>query len=563
MKNFSEGSPGTRKKEFNSMRKSRHDLSHAVKCSTALGFLTPVLNLEVYPNDSLNIRTEIMARFEPLIWPIYHRLEISFDVFYASNNMLWPNPNGFNDFISKGTSDQTTIEWAYTSLYGDMMAWSFNNRNPRFIGEYLGIPSPTAQFGTTNLAIVQVNAMPFAMYWACYDEYYRYAEVQDTMFVHLSAGENTEYNHTSGGQRNQLVKVNWQRDYFTMCTPSPTYNGTDVLIPMNRTGTDTTAHKGPFQTLDSDTDVPIVSQNFSFGAHPWSGGTGGMRANTTFTDGTGGSDVYIDNQSIAGTIRDLRGAQALQQFYERLNRTTDRFNEFILGFFGTSPYPLQIDRPIHLGGKTSPIKISEVMQTASNWESSGPGTGATFTGEYTGQALGVQQASRPIRFTVPEHGWVQAYISVVPRSSYYQGLHKKWTRNTWMDYMFPDFAQIGDQAVYKKEIFFDWSNDETTNNEIFGYNPRFQELRGEWDTVAGAMRESAAGTEYGRDGYHLGRKFTRTAVPNLSDEFLKCDPREAEVFQQFNTDDDTVYLYVWHDIDIWRKMPKYSIPATL
>ena len=136
------------------------------------------------------------------------------------------------------------------------------------------------------------------------------------------------------------------------------------------------------------------------------------------------------------------------------------------------------------------------MQTASSWNDTGQ-QAATFTGEYTGQALGVMQTGRPIRFTAPEHGWIQAMISIKPRSSYYQGLHKKWTRNSWMDYMFPDFAGIGDQPVYKKELFYDWDAAETTNNEIFGYNPRFQELRTEWDIVSGSMRESASGTTYG------------------------------------------------------------------
>ena len=569
MKNFAEGSPGTNYKEVNRSGKSQHDLSHACKVGTKIGLLTPVMNLEVYPNDTFVIKSqEVMLRFESLIWPIYHKLDISIDTYYGTNNMLWSNKDlGFNAFITKGTKTDTSIEWAHCELNGtdirDNLVTPFNTK---YLCEYLGVPIPGSDYeGEGTLSNLEVNVLPIALYYKIRDEFYRRPQVQDEIYVPVTNGANPAYdvNNSNSMVLQELVYVNWPFDYFTMATPSPTYNGMDVLIPLVNEqiqDADGNGIAGPYQWRSAQTGLTVASgRNLHHSSpHEIGGGTGTFQT-SDYTGGAPGGGAYLDIMSTAGTIRELRTSEAIQKFYERLNRSNDRFNDFSLGFFGTSPYPITIERPIHLGGRTGTVRISEVMQTASTWEASGPGTGATFTGDYTGQALGIVKNER-ITFTAKEHGWLQTMVSIRPRSSYYQGLAKKWTRNSWMDYMFPDFAQIGDEAILRKELYFNWLDGDTTNNETFGYVPRFQHLRTEHDTVSGSLREDAQ-SAYGRDGFHLGRKFDKNSSRTLEDAFLKCIPRTTDVFQQIDSQDDHVWMYVYNDVTVYRKMPKYSIPS--
>lgn len=128
--------------------------------------------------------------------------------------------------------------------------------------------------------------------------------------------------------------------------------------------------------------------------------------------------------------------------------------------------------------------------------------------------------------------------------------------------MFPDFARIGDDEVKKKELFYDWAQDQQNyNEETFGYVPRFQWLRTHPDTVTGTLREKAVGTQYGKDNFHLGRRFESALGPVLSDNFLQCTPRSDEIFALPVSNDDHLYYYIYHDIIVDRKMPKFSIPG--
>ena len=69
-----------------------------------------------------------------------------------------------------------------------------------------------------------------------------------------------------------------------------------------------------------------------------------------------------------------------------------------------------------------------------------------------GHGVGMHQG-RIGRYFAQEHGWLIGIMSVLPKTAYQQGIHKMFTRQDYLDYAFPTFAQLGEQEVLKRELF--------------------------------------------------------------------------------------------------------------
>ena len=111
----------------------------------------------------------------------------------------------------------------------------------------------------------------------------------------------------------------------------------------------------------------------------------------------------------------------------------------------------------------------------------------------------------------PEHGFVFCILSIMPRAAYYQGLHRSLNRRDKLDYAFPEFANIGEQEVYKNEIY---NQGEEHKDEVFGYQSRYAEYKHADSEIHGDFRTSKL------EFWHLARKFSEQPV--LSKEFVQC-----------------------------------------
>lgn len=69
--------------------RNNFDLSHELKTSVDMGFLTPILLLETMPGDTIKIKPELMARMVPMVSPVMHRIKITMDFFWVPNRILW------------------------------------------------------------------------------------------------------------------------------------------------------------------------------------------------------------------------------------------------------------------------------------------------------------------------------------------------------------------------------------------------------------------------------------------------------------------------------------------
>ena len=250
----------------------------------------------------------------------------------------------------------------------------------------------------------------------------------------------------------------------------------------------------------------------------------------------------------AASINELRRAFRLQEWLERNARGGSRYIEVILAHFGVQSSDARLQRPEFLGGSATPMSISEVLQTSNTAE--GP-TSADETpqGNMAGHAVSVGSSNR-VAYKCEEHGYIIGIMSVMPKSAYQQGVPKHFTKFDKFDYFWPSFANIGEQAIQKKELYNDITDGK--NDETFGYTPRYAEYKYIPSTVHGEMRKSL-------DFWHMGRIFA--SRPELNQDFIEMDHTEVSRIFAVEADSEDVYVYLHNHIKARRPMPYFGTPT--
>lgn len=102
-----------------------------------------------------------------------------------------------------------------------------------------------------------------------------------------------------------------------------------------------------------------------------------------------------------------------------------------------------------------------------------------------------------------EHGYLIGIMSVLPRTAYQDGTRRMFLREDKMDFYWPEFAQLGEQPVYKDEIYSTFND--ATKKEAFGYQSRYCEYKYIPSSVHGDFKNSLA-------FWHMGRIFLRNQL---------------------------------------------------
>jgi len=500
---------------FNSIKLQRpkknvFDLTHDVKLSAEMGNLTPILTLECVPGDKFELGCESLIRFAPMIAPVMHRMDVSMHYFFVPNRILWSN---WEQFITGNNPDLVMPYFSVNS------GWATNPSLTPLTKtlDYLGVPPP--QVGAAN---EDINALPAAAYQCIYNEFYRDQNLIAPVNYKLEDGAVATVARAQ--ELLTLRKRAWEHDYFTASLPFA-QKGAAVDIPL---GTITT----PYAKIEGTGgfDVP----NTSGGNYPVDPAPSPL-ANGLYAPGTT-ADVEPT------TINDLRRAFRLQEWLEKNARGGTRYIESILTHFGVKSSDKRLQRPEYITGVKSPVVISEIVNT----------TGAVdglAQGNMAGHGISVT-SGRSGSYYCEEHGYIIGVMSVMPKTAYQQGIPKTFLKNDNLDYFWPSFAHIGEQAVTNNEIYAYTA----TSQETFGYVPRYAEYKYMPSRVAGEFRDSL-------DYWHLGRKFD--TQPALSGEFVSCTPTKrifAVLEGPGSEATDSLYCHVLNKIKAIRPMPKFGTP---
>lgn len=245
----------------------------------------------------------------------------------------------------------------------------------------------------------------------------------------------------------------------------------------------------------------------------------------------------------AATIENLRFINSMQRYLERKARTGGRYYEYMIGQWGYKIDDAKLNRPIYLGGDKTPVQISEVTQTSS----SNVDTGQPL-GDLAGRGVAIGQ-DNSIEFTAPDYGFLFELCAVVPRTSYGQGISPVFKRFNYMDYPLPDFANLGEEPIKKREIYATLLKGQ--DDSTFGYTARYYQFKYERDQIHGDMLTSLR-------HWNFARFFD--SVPYNGKDFVEVDPS----YRQFAVTDKNVDHFIvtmWHDIEIHRALPEISIPT--
>ena len=132
------------------------------------------------------------------------------------------------------------------------------------------------------------------------------------------------------------------------------------------------------------------------------------------------------------------------------------------------------------------------------------------------------------------------FMIIRPKTQYFQGLPRRYARETRYDYLLPEFVHIGDQAVLNKEIYAA----SAAPNDVFGYTPIYDEYRTEPSRIAGEMKTTL-------DYWHMARDFS--SEPALNSDFVECTPTNR-IYPA--TSAAQIYVNCKHTIHMRRLLPK-------
>ncbi|GHT82103.1 hypothetical protein FACS189467_7080 [Bacteroidia bacterium] len=476
-----------------------------------------------------------------------------------------------------------------------------------YMNKQAGIEQPLLKRGC------YVSALPLRAYNTIWNEWYRDPDLQAPVLTYFSDGDIALMPGDPGEDHpgiwtidtktdGALLKRNWEKDYFTTCRPWQQKGQVTVHLenseyPDNAPARFThphmpgdmpvksAAYNGRLATIRQkqrfrDLNGQPLTPGGDYDIHDEYGGTGlELHAAPNAGDPkTGelymGDSLYADLSTAGINIATLRNAFQLQKYFERAARYGSRYGEAIKAHFGVFAGDSRLDRPEFLGGGQAPVVFSEVLAT----------TAATVDrdqqtiGEMAGHAISAMKVPS-FRKTLTEHGWIIGLMSICAKTSYQNGVARRFTREGYLDFLWPEFTHLAEQPVLRRELsagmedpmLDDSRRHDYDNRKVFGYAPRYDEYRRREPSVHGLFKKELA-------SWHLGRMFLPPPPPipttdddvreepgivYLNDLFIEANTSDR-IFASKSTEfqrDHYVFCHVYHHMTAARPLPKYADPG--
>lgn len=527
------------------------------------GKLIPFYVDEVLPGDTFSVDTAAIIRMTTPKYPVMDDAYIDFYYFYCPNRILWDN---FKEFM--GEVDDKP--WMPTKTYKVpkiiiKTQQSADTLVPyeSSILDYMGVP--TKMFSNEPNRKVEINALPIRAYVKIWNEFFRDQNVGNAAVLKTddvdidykdSKNENDEktlQNAIAGGR---CLPVSRFHDYFSSCLPYP-QRGPETNIPIQLEGT-APVYAGDKTSAKTNTELSWGDLGLYNGLDSsWSNTKNGIRLEKNGTLITDTSSEMPNNQislhtslyeasAVNITINQLRQAFAVQHYYEAMARGGSRYREQIRAIFGVSISDKTVQIPEYLGGGRYHVNMNQIVQTSGQEADNGTPIGETGAMSVTP----INESSFTKSFE--EHGFVIGVMCVRHDHSYQQGLERFWSRSDRLDYYFPQFANLGEQPVKKKEIMLTGT---ATDDETFGYQEAWADYRMKPNRVSGKMRSNAEGT---LDFWHYADNYND--VPTLSQEWM--NEGKTEIARTLIVQNEPQFFGAIRVMNkTTRCMPLYSVPG--
>lgn len=508
------------------MYRSRFSLGHTKIFDMDFGTLVPAMMKFVLPGDVWKCGANLLIRYQPTLAPPLTRAWARMRYFFVPLRLIEPNTEKIITGSQNGKLIETslpTFEGAFDKVTNaanyDVVKYSFY--------DYMGIPC-------VNYSQIKNDKCIPAAYWLksycrSWFDFYR-----DENFEAANDFDSWVNNICLplGGKR-YLLPVCLHKDYFTSSLPWQ-LKGTAPTIEISGGYAD-------FTNCVSASGPGSINVSYS----PSSGPGNGLSLDGSIANSYLVSSLNKNTIQGVGTINmdDLRTMAAQTRVFERLARTGSRYTEYIRANFPTYPRDDSLQRAQYLGGFKQPIVTTEVVQTGSN--------DSTDVGTLRGH--GISSGGNMIKpFVAQEFGIIMGLLDIMPELQYTQGIDREFTYRSRFDFFNPSFQHLSEQEVRNGELFI--SPNDGKNDEVFGYQAIYNELRTSRDIVVGDMRDSLS---------YWTQAVNFSSRPNLNSNFLSAANYQANFKQPFSVQSGAMPIIVQcgNILDVYRPMVKYGTPG--
>lgn len=525
-------------------KRSRFDRSFVRKMTFDEGKLVPFFVDEVLPGDTISLTVRDFCRLATPVAPFMDNLYLDKFFFFVPNRLVWEHWQNFC-FEQEDPEESTDYVVPTCQLAGG----TAGENGIGTVWDYFALPT-----GLINA--LNVNALPFRMYYLIWNEWFRDENLQKSVKIDKSdtnavfkadrISDQPSWIFSSGTTYVNgfaLAPRGKRFDYFTSALPFQ-QKGPGVELSLSGNAFVYDSQGLSVEGLSNPKEISVAGRlmtrefegNWPHEVYEYDYTNQYLYDSNRF--------AYADLSSVTGvTISSLRTAFQMQKFYERLARGGSRYTEVLTSFFGVVSPDSRLQRPEYLGGSSKMMNINPVAQTSP-------------TGDVTPQgnlaAYGVS-ASKYHAFTKSfvEHGYIIGLLEVRADLTYQQGINRMWLRSTVYDWYWPTFAHLSEQAILNAEIYAQGTDED---KGVFGYQERYAEYRYHPSEICGHFRSTYTKP---LDVWHLSQKFD--SLPTLSDQFIQDKPPVERVVATKNYPHFLIDIgFKYHTT---RAMPMYGIPG--
>lgn len=447
------------------------------RTSLAPGVLVPIFNMRILPGDELDLKLNALLESFPMLAPMLGTMHLRFDFFFEPDSNLygWMDNNVRNSVDSiinhkyhctkigqslMGTKRLSIPNDPDNKPKNGVSRSNLRPTAPSSLLNYLGVPA--GFFGETSLiendlSITQkISQIDFPL---------------NSTFAYIDIIRNYYVNN----QESSVPFIRGFIDYSELETDDTKF--TENLPIFDYENVSLEHLDGLFKQLRNFDDGHMITNTY----------TGSIGTTMTYVDflatllspamplrGLALRTYKMDllrgimmndpdsyktfigvDENGRTTVEDIRFANKMQMFKERIELTNGRFKDWMKTIWNVSPNS-KLDIPYYLGSVSQYIYNNDIIATASGsnvTQNVSPNSSGNILGQQAGFWAGrISRENDVINLKSNEYGTFMVIASLVPIVDYSQGFELADLKTKFLDEFYPQFAQLGFQDVSRFEF---------------------------------------------------------------------------------------------------------------